>query len=65
TSANKATVIFTVLLDGKPTRPNTTGYAVHEGGRWKVAGATFCSVLAAQGAPPQVCTTAAATTLPG
>jgi predicted cobalt transporter CbtA len=64
-SAKKATVIFTLLLDGKPTLPNQTGYAVREGGKWKVAGATFCALLAAQGAPPPVCSTAAATTLPG
>jgi hypothetical protein len=65
TSANKATVIFTVLLDGSPALPNQTGYAVREDGTWKVAGATFCGLLAAQGAPPPVCTTASATKLPG
>ena len=63
-SARKATVIFTLLLDGSPTLPNQTGYAVREGGTWKVAGATFCRVLATQGAPPPVCTTASATSLP-
>lgn len=63
-SANKATVIFTLLREGSPALPNQTGYAVREGGKWKVAGATFCSLLAAQGAPPPVCTTASATTLP-
>lgn len=65
TSANTATVIFTVLLDGTASQPNQTGYAVHEDGRWKVAGATFCRLLAAQGAPPPVCTSASATTMPG
>jgi hypothetical protein len=65
TSANKATVIFTMLLDGSPALPNQTGYAVREGGKWKVSGATFCGLLAAQGAPPAVCNTASATTLPG
>jgi hypothetical protein len=64
-SANRATVIFTLLLDGKASRPNQTGYAVHEDGRWKVAGATFCDVLSTQGAPPPVCTSPSATTLPG
>lgn len=64
TSANKATVIFTKLVDGSPPLPNQTGHAVHEDGRWKVAGATFCALLATQGALPQVCTVAAATTLP-
>ncbi|MDT4910661.1 MAG: hypothetical protein QOF87_2658 [Pseudonocardiales bacterium] len=64
-SANKATVIFTLLLDGSPALPNQTGYAIRENGTWKVAGATFCSLLSAQGAPPPVCTTASATALPG
>jgi hypothetical protein len=64
-SAKKATVIFTLLLDGSPSLLNQTGYAVRENGKWKVAGATFCSLLSAQGAPPAVCATASATTLPG
>jgi len=65
TSANRATVIFTLLLDGKASLPNETGYAVRENGKWKVSGATFCGVLSAQGAPPPVCKTPSATTLPG
>jgi hypothetical protein len=64
-SANKATVIFTVVRDGSPALANQTGYAVLEDGRWKVAGATFCNVLATQGAVPPVCKTLRATTLPG
>ena len=64
TSANKATVIFTVLRTGSPALANQIGYAVHENGKWKVAGATFCGLLATQGAVPPVCTTAPATTLP-
>ncbi len=64
-SAIKARVIFTLVLDGKPTLPNQTGYAVRENGKWKVAGTTFCGLLAAQGTPPPVCNTASATTLPG
>ena len=39
--------------------------AVLEDGKWKVAGATFCNVLATQGAVPPVCKTLRATTLPG
>ena len=64
-SANKATVIFTVVRDGSPALANQTGYAVLEDGKWKVAGATFCNVLATQGAVPPVCKTLRATTLPG
>jgi hypothetical protein len=63
-SADKATVIFTVLLDGAPVLPNQTGYAVHEAGKWKVAGVTFCALLAAAGPLPPVCRSPAATSLP-
>lgn len=64
TSANRATVIFSVLLNNSPILPNETGYAVRENGTWKVAGATFCGLLTAQGNPPKACATPAATTLP-
>ena len=64
TSTNKATVIFTVLRAGSPTLANEIGYAVHEDGKWKVAGVTFCGLLSTQGAVPPVCRTAPATTLP-
>jgi hypothetical protein len=65
TSAQQAIVIYTLLLDGSPSRSNQTGYAVRENGRWKVAGATFCRLLAEQGAPPPVCRRSPATSLPG
>ncbi|HEV7194241.1 MAG TPA: hypothetical protein VGN35_13660 [Jatrophihabitantaceae bacterium] len=64
TSSNRATVIFTILLNKSPVLPNQTGYAVRENGTWKVAGITFCGLLAAQGTPPPVCAQPAATSLP-
>jgi hypothetical protein len=64
TSANRATVTFTVLLNNSPVLPNQSGYAVREGGHWKVAGATFCGLLTAQGNPPAACKKAVATSLP-
>ena len=63
-SADKATVIFTLLLKGSPVLPDQTGYAVREGGSWKVAGSTFCELLMLQGAPPPACSKPAATALP-
>ena len=63
-SPNKATIVYTILLSGSPVLPNTTGFAVREGGTWKIAGATFCGLLAAQGAPPPVCSQRAATSVP-
>jgi hypothetical protein len=63
-SADKATVIFSVLLNKSPVLPNQTGYAVRQGGVWKVAGTTFCGLLAAQGTPPPACSKPVATSLP-
>jgi hypothetical protein len=64
TSPNRATVIYTILLSGSPVLSNQTGYAVHEGGKWKVAGETFCELLQVQGPLPPVCKMASATSLP-
>jgi hypothetical protein len=63
-SPNKATVVYSILLSGAPVLVNTTGSAVHESGKWKIAGATFCGLLAAQGPPPAVCGKATATSAP-
>jgi hypothetical protein len=63
-SPNKATVVYTLLLAGTPVLVDTTGSAVHESGKWKVAGATFCGLLTAQGPPPPVCARATETSAP-
>jgi hypothetical protein len=41
-----------------------TGYAVKEGGTWKVAEYTFCGLLTLQGNPPAACKEPAATQAP-
>ena len=41
----QASVIFAILLAGKPLAKNLSGTAVYTGGSWKVADATFCSLL--------------------
>lgn len=64
-SPDRATVTFSILLNGSPILPDQTGYAVRENGNWKVAGATFCALLTAEGKPPAICVTPAATALPG
>lgn len=64
TSPSRATVVFSIFLNKSPVLPNQTGYAIREGGTWKVAGVTFCGLLAAQGSPPPVCAQPAATSLP-
>lgn len=63
-SAKRATVVYTILLSGSPVLSNQTGYAVNEGGKWKVAGQTFCELLAVEGPLPAVCKLVPATTLP-
>ena len=40
-----ATVVYTILLGGKPLAKNLSGTAVYAGGRWQVADSTFCSLL--------------------
>jgi len=52
-----ATVVYSILLSGKPVLVNTIGSAVQENGTWKVAAATFCGLLTTQGPPPKVCAT--------
>ncbi|MEO6885991.1 MAG: hypothetical protein ABI232_06860 [Jatrophihabitantaceae bacterium] len=63
-SPNTAKVVFTLSINGSPILPNTAGYAIRENGTWKVAGTTFCGLLAMQNSAPPVCNTAATTTLP-
>lgn len=65
TSPKQATVTVDVLLSGSPVVRGEKGYAVKENGTWKIAGTTFCGLIAAQGPVPPVCKTAAATQLPG
>lgn len=44
-----ADVTYTLLLGGNPVLPDQSGQALEEGGTWKVAAMTFCSLLAVQG----------------
>ena len=63
-SEHTAKVIFTLSVGGSPVLPHTSGYAVLEDGRWKVAGQTFCALIGLNGSHPAVCSDPAATTLP-
>ena len=40
-----ASVVFTILLSGKPLAKNLNGMAVYSGGAWKVSSASFCGLL--------------------
>jgi len=59
-----AYVTFTITSNGKPLLANIKGYAVQEGGVWKVAAVTFCMLLKLQGSPPAVCNDTSITALP-
>jgi hypothetical protein len=45
-SSTRAALSFDLLLNGQPVSPTTIGEAVLIGGQWKVARASFCSVIA-------------------
>jgi len=45
TSPTKATVKYTVYLNGSPALPNATGVAIYQDGTWKVGLASFCGLL--------------------
>lgn len=63
-SPNRASVTFSIIYGGKPVVANQGGWAVKEGGIWKVAGTTFCGLVSLSGTTPPACMTAPATTLP-
>jgi hypothetical protein len=60
TSANQATVKYTILIGGSPALANQTGVAVKQGGTWKVGVASFCGLLTLEnsGKTPAVCKSA-------
>lgn len=63
-SPNVAKVTFTIYSNGKPALPNARGFAVRQGGRWRVAAQTFCQLLSLQNNAPQACNNPKITALP-
>jgi len=63
-SPDTAEVRFTIYLNKQPMLQNQKGYAVREGGTWKVAEYTFCGLLTLEGTPPAACKQPAATEAP-
>ena len=59
-SSTQATVIYDIVLGGKPALSNQTGTAVYQDGVWKVGDASFCQLLALEnnGKAPSVCSSA-------
>jgi hypothetical protein len=60
-----ADVTFTITGNGAPLLSDVRGFAVQEGGRWKVAAKTFCTLLKLEGTPPPACSDPSITALPG
>ena len=54
-SGDTATVKYDILLNGQPALAGQTGTVVKVDGQWKVAVATFCSLLQQQGGAPASC----------
>ncbi|HZC52687.1 MAG TPA: hypothetical protein VE441_09340 [Mycobacterium sp.] len=63
-NAKLADVTFSIVVGGQTLLPNSHGFAVREGGRWKVAAQTFCSLLKLQGTAPPLCKNKSITALP-
>lgn len=61
---NVANVMFSVKVGGQTMLPNSPGFAVREGGKWKVAAQTFCNLQKLQGSAPKLCNNASITALP-
>jgi hypothetical protein len=64
TKPNVAEVKFTIRVSGQVVLPNAKGYAVKEGGDWKVAAQTFCQLLTLEGSAPKECKDKSITALP-
>lgn len=47
---NNAAVKWTLLMNGTAVLPDQSGEAIQEAGAWKVSAATFCTLMAIQGA---------------
>ena len=65
TKPNVAEVKFTIRVAGQVVLPNAKGYAVRDGGEWKVAAQTFCQLLTLEGTAPKECKDKSMTALPG
>jgi hypothetical protein len=62
---NLAKVTFTIYSGKSTLLPDTSGYAVREGGNWKVAAQTFCALLNLEGTAPPACKDKSFTSLHG
>jgi hypothetical protein len=59
-----AQATFTLLANGKPLLPGTSGYAVKVNSTWLVSAGTFCQLLQLQNSAPPQCHDSAFTAFP-
>ncbi len=52
---DRATVTYTIELDGRPVLSDQQGEMVKQNGQWKVSDQTFCDIESMSGAPPAAC----------
>jgi hypothetical protein len=55
TAPKRATVRYTITIDGKPALAHQSGLAVKVGDHWLVSLASFCGLLALEGTHPAAC----------
>ncbi len=55
TDASSAKVKYTVYLARNAVLKNADGTSVHQNGTWKVGDASFCALVALEGATPKAC----------
>jgi len=55
----RAVVTYSILLAGVPALKNHRGIAVKVAGSWRVGEASFCELLALEGATPPACSSTA------
>lgn len=54
-SPTRASVTYTISINGTPALQNQQGTAVKSGDTWKVSAQSFCALLKLEGNPPPVC----------
>jgi hypothetical protein len=63
-SPQRAAVEYSILYNGSPVVSNQSGWAVNDGGTWKVSATTFCNLVSLSGKTPAPCLVTKTTALP-
>ena len=54
-ATRRATVGYSIYLNGQPVVPNVTGEAVFQDGTWKMSENVFCVLISLSGSSPPSC----------